>query len=109
MSFQEKLDDIARLQAEIQVAKINAMQASPGVFATGIGSPGLNLGPEGLAGLAQRGGTDLANAQARLSKWLTGIDPVDLQNMSHERKLMVQQYMQLELYLVSVLAVTCDS
>lgn len=107
MSFQEKLDDIKRLQAEIQVAKLNAVQVSPGVFGVGgIGSPGLNLGPEGLAGLAQRGGTDLATAQARLSKWLTGIDPIEIQNMSQERQLMVKQYMQMEQYLVSYLFTT---
>lgn len=89
------------MQAEIQVAKMNAVQASPGVFALGLGSPHLNLGPEGLAGLAQRGGADLAAAQARLQAWLAGINPADFQTMSHERQVMIQQYMQMEQYLVS--------
>lgn len=102
VSFQEKLDAVKRLEAEIQVQKFNAIQASPGVFAMGFGSPGLNLGPEGLAGLAQRGGADLASTHARLSKWLTGIDPLELQAASQERKLYVQQNMQLEQHLVSL-------
>lgn len=104
VALQEKLDDIQRLQAEIQVAKMDAVQASPGVFALGLGSPGLNLGPEGLAGLAQRGGTDLATAHARLSAWLGGINRRDLSMMSQERQALVQQYVQMEQYLVSLVA-----
>lgn len=103
VAFQEKLDEIQKLQAEIQVAKMNAVQASPGVFALGLGSPGLNLGPEGLAGLAQRGGADLAATQARLQAWLSGINPAEYQSMSQERQALIQQYMQMEQYLRAVM------
>lgn len=81
---------------------MNAVQASPGVFALGgLGSPGLQLGPEGLAGLAQRGGADLVNAQARLQAWLAGINPAEYQTMSQERQALIMKYMQMEQYLVS--------
>ena len=104
-SFQEKVDALQKLQMELELARHAAAAASPAVFGLGMGAggatPQLGIGQMqgGLAGLAQRGGADLASTQAKLAHWLAAQNP-EMAHMSNERREMVERYAQIEHYLV---------
>jgi hypothetical protein len=100
--FQEKLDSLTMLQAELGLMKLDAMQSSPGAFAGGFGSPGLHLGADGLAGLAARGGVPLNDATTRVGDWLQQYGPQQMKTMSEERQKYIQGYQEIHNYLVSL-------
>lgn len=62
-------------------------------------SPHLNLPPDGIYGLASRGGLPLLDAQRRMQEWLLANNP-EVVAMSEERKHLVAKIQQMDEYMV---------